>query len=329
MVATSPDALAHALSQSRSRRDALRLVAGGAIGGALALGSRTVPEARALTEFGSLLTGWTQLAGTTGWLLGYRARDGFANGWPFVDGAIQKGGNAYGFSAGWTRIVGANRSLFFYRQGDGLAASGYLDADGRFVQPEGAVYAFSPNLRFFPGTHSGRFLLYAKTAGNIVPLLLTAAGYYDGFGPRAQVGSGWTHGAGVGSSSFILYRADTGEAATGRVDATLTWIPRATYRFDTGWTHVVGTYGGGLLFYNQLNGVCAYGFLEPAGAWTQLSDPRTTPNFGTGWTRVVGAGSRGVLIWSKKTGRGLGGYLTGADGWVATATYAGGDVRPT
>src|SRR5215212_2311970 len=95
-------AVSAALSERRSRRHALKLLAGGALGGALALGARTVPEARAVTAYGRFSLGWTHLAGTTTGLLFYHA--GLAAYGTFVDGDFAQAGVRRNFLTDWTQI---------------------------------------------------------------------------------------------------------------------------------------------------------------------------------------------------------------------------------
>ena len=146
---------------------------------------------------------------------------------------------------------------------------------------------------------------------------LAAGGVFD------TAGAGWTHMVGVGFETYLFYRADTGAALSGRIEARpvgapsrLVWVPQATHRFSTGWTHVVGTFNGGLLFYNRL-GRGATGFLDALGNFTQTGNP----TFELGWTHVAGAGGRGVLFYDKRSGRGSGGFLSARGVWTETTTY--------
>jgi hypothetical protein len=87
-----PDAPLAALHERRSRRAALRLIAGGALGGALTLGGRAAPAEAAVTRLPALPTGWAHLAGTTTSLLFYQRGSGRAHTGTCVDGRYARKG---------------------------------------------------------------------------------------------------------------------------------------------------------------------------------------------------------------------------------------------
>lgn len=311
-----------ALARAISRRQAVRLLAGSALGGLLAVGPP--PAAGADTARPALPKGFTHLAGTTNGLQCYEQATGRSVTGTFVDGLFTRR-PATSYTPGWTHIVGATRSLFFYRSGDGLGASCYLDDVGNCVQPPGAVYDMDHGTAAFPGTRSGRFFFYVGES--LAPVGLNANGsLVRSFPVYVPVGAGWTHGTGAGFNTVLFYRGDTGEAATGRIEASpaggathFEWVPRTTYRFGTGWTHVVGTFNGGILFYNRITGKGISGYLDDFANWHRTSP--TLFDLGVGWTHVVGAGGRGLLFYHKTTGKAVGGFLTAAGAWTKTTIY--------
>lgn len=308
-----------ARTRPTSRRHALRLLAGGALGGALALGAQHAVGA--VTARPALPKNWTHLAGTTTGIFFYRP-GGIGVSGTFGDGLFTRAARYETFNPDWTHIIGANRSLFFYRASDGLVATGYLDAAGAWVFPTGATAQFSARATPFPGTRSGRFVFY--NPGLLFPHSLTADGFVaDNDRAPDDVGPGWTTMAGAGFNTYLLYR-DDGQARTGRIEGSnaggtpvYRWVSGRTYTFASGWTHVAGTFNGGLLFLRQRDGFGATGYLDAAGDFHQTGNP----SFGRGWTHLVGAGSRSLLFYSKHTGKGLGGFMTAAGVWTPTTTY--------